>query len=129
MTDHVATAEQVEVLAPPESRGRLDILDSVVETVARKAAASVSATRHATGLSRITTTELPHARVTVRAGTVAAVLIVGAQWPTRAAVVAGRVQEEVLRKLSEITGLTVTRVDVEVHCLPSAEQTTPRRVR
>ena len=122
MTDPVA------VLAPAESRGRLDIHDSVVETIARRAAATVSSTRHVTGLSRITSGELPRARVTVHAGGVHASLVVGASWPTPAATVARRVQEEVSRQLHDLTGLSVTRVDVEVQCTPSAETATSRRV-
>jgi uncharacterized alkaline shock family protein YloU len=115
-------------LPPPEVRGRLDIADGVVETIARKAAATVSHTRHVSGLDRITSNDLPRARVTITAGHVVATLTVGACWPSSATGVARRVQEVVSRQIRDCTGLTVGRVDVDVHFIEAHEPTTARRV-
>lgn len=133
MSDSVVSdsvvSNSVETLPPPEQRGRLDIHDSVVETIARKAAATVSQTQHVTGLSRITSSDLPRVHVTVRAGSVEAAVVVGAQWPTPAAALARRVQEVVTERIQKYTGLTVTRVDVDVQCIADVNDATPRRVR
>lgn len=107
-----------ERLPPPEQRGRLEIRDDVVETIARRAAASVSHAVHATGLSRITTTDLPRARVTVHGGHVTAALTIAAQWPTPVTELADRVRTVVASHVHDYTGLDVTRVDVEVQCVP-----------
>ncbi len=120
-------SETVE-LPPPEQRGRLVIHDGVVETIARRAAATVSDSRHATGLSRITSSDLPRARVVVGAGNVVATIVVAATWPTPVAAVARRVQDAVTRQVHDYTGLTVSRVDVDVQCIPRDEQTATRRV-
>jgi uncharacterized alkaline shock family protein YloU len=116
-----------ERLPPPEQRGRLEIHDDVVETIARRAAASVSHSVHATGLSRITTTDLPRARVTVRGGYVTAALTIAAQWPTPVTELAHRVRTVVAAQVHDYTGLNVTRVDVEVQCVPP-DQPPVRRV-
>lgn len=115
-------------LPPPAERGRLDIHDDVVATIARKAAASVSLTRRASGLSRITSSDLPSAKVTVAAGHVHASLVVAAPWPTSASALARRVQDAVIQQVGDYTGLTVTRVDVDVHCVAPEDQPTDRRV-
>jgi uncharacterized alkaline shock family protein YloU len=118
-----------EALPPPEARGRLEIVDGVVETIARKAAATVSQRHHATGLGRITSRDLPHAQATVTAGHVVATLTVAGQWPTSATALARRVREVVEQQLRDCTGLTVARVDVAVHFIPAQEVTNGRRVR
>lgn len=120
--------ESVAISVPAEERGRLDIHDGVVETIASRAAATVSPIRHPSGLSRLTSGELPRARVTVVAGRVDIALVVAAHWPTPAGALARRVQETVTRQVGELTGLSVTRVDVEVHCIPSADGSEHRRV-
>ena len=117
-----------EALPLPEARGRLDIADTVVETIARQAAATVSTRHHVSGLSRIISHNLPHARVSVTAGHVEAALTVAAGWPTPASSVARRVQEVVAQRIGECTGLTVVRVDVEVHFIPRDTATDRKRV-
>ncbi|MCV7228018.1 Asp23/Gls24 family envelope stress response protein [Mycolicibacterium komossense] len=122
-------SDLVEVLPPPEQRGRLDIRDGAVETIARAAAATVSDRHQATGLSRITSSDLPRARVEVDAGQVVVTLTVAAQWPTPVAALARSVRDVVTQQIRDDTGLTVTRVDVEVHCIPLDDPTAHRRVR
>ena len=128
MSDSVV-ADVADTLPPPEQRGRLDIHESVVETIVRKAASTVSQTQQMTGLSRLTSSDLPRVHVTVRGGCVEAALVVGAQWPTPAAALARRVQEVVTERVNEYTGLTVTRLDVDVHCVANVDDATHRRVR
>lgn len=120
-------SETVE-LPPQEQRGRLVIGDGVVETIARKAAATVSDTRRATGLSRITSGDLPRVRVATGNGFVVVTVDAAATWPTPVVTVAKRVQDAVTRHVHDQTGLTVTRVDVDVHCIPRDEHTGTRRV-
>ena len=127
VTDSVVT--DGEALPPPELRGRLVIDDSVVETIARRAASTVSQTQHTTGLSRIISADLPRAHVTVRAGCVEAALTVGAKWPTPAAGLARRVREVVTEHIHDYTGLTVTRTDVDVQYIADDDHAIEGRVR
>lgn len=114
-------------LPPPGERGRLDIKTAVVETIAQRAAAGVSDLHHVTGLGRIVGSDLPRARVEVTGGQVRAELTVAAKWPTPVADLAERVRAAVTEQLQSYTGLTVTGVQVEVHCL-SAPDHKVRRV-
>jgi uncharacterized alkaline shock family protein YloU len=121
-------SDLAEALPPAEQRGRLDIHEGVVETIARKAAATVTPTRHASGLNRLTSSDLPQARVAIEGGRIEAALVVAAHWPTPVAALAKRVQEVVVEQLGELTGLAVARVDVEVQCLTPDQQSLGRRV-
>ena len=116
MTDTAVT------LPPPGERGRLDIRDDVVETIARRAAAGESQTYRATGVSRLVGSDLPRARVSVHGGHVRVTMTVAAQWPTPVAVLAERVQAAVTRQVQHFTGLTVNSVDVDVRCTSRDDQ-------
>lgn len=127
MTD-VLSPESTTALPAPEERGRLVVRDAVVETVVRRAAAAVSATQRASGLTRLVGSDLPHVEVSVHGAHVQAELTVAAQWPTPVGPLAERVREAVTRDIVRYTGLTVTRVQVEVRCI-TRDDTTARRVR
>jgi uncharacterized alkaline shock family protein YloU len=120
--------DDADVLPPPEDRGRLVIHDGVVETIARRAAATVSHSHRVTGLSRVIDGDLPRARVEISAGRVQANLVVAAPWPTPVSTLARRVQEVVTQHIGDQTGLTVVRVDVDVHCISPDDPATNRRV-
>lgn len=115
-------------LPPPEDRGSLIIRDAAVAKIARTAAAEVSPIHRVTGVDRLVSSDLPRAEVTVTAGQVDAALTVAAKWPTPVSAVAQRVQEAVSVQIREHTGLTVTRVDVDVHYVSSDERPGGRRV-
>jgi uncharacterized alkaline shock family protein YloU len=114
--------DTVVTLPPPGERGRLDIRNDVVETIARLAAAGESQTYRATGVSRLVGSDLPRARVSVHAGQVRVTMTVAAPWPTPVAVLAERVQAAVTRQVHDYTGLTVTSVDVDVRCTARDDQ-------
>jgi uncharacterized alkaline shock family protein YloU len=104
-------------LPAPEERGRLVIRDAVVQTVVRRAAATASDTHRVSGLTRLIDSDLPHVNVSVHGDRVEAELTVGAQWPTPVGDLAERVRAAVVREVFDHTGLTVTRVQVEVRCI------------
>ncbi len=109
-------------LPPPQDRGALVIRDKVVETIVRQAAASESVVQRANGLSRLVTDDLPRAKATVHAGTVAAAVTVAAPWPTPATGLAERIRATVAKHLCDQTGLTVSRVDVAVVYVSQPDQ-------
>ncbi|WP_207208657.1 Asp23/Gls24 family envelope stress response protein [Nocardioides oleivorans] len=113
--------------APAADRGRTVIADKVVERVASIATSEIEAvidTR--TGWTKLVRKGLPHAEAVVAGGTSRITVEVAATWPTPLAQVAAQVREHVSRQVSDITGVTVTRVDVTVADVVHLEATEAR---
>ncbi|MBD3912990.1 Asp23/Gls24 family envelope stress response protein [Nocardioides hwasunensis] len=101
--------------SPAADRGRTVIADKVVERVASIATSEVEAvidTRK--GWTKLIRKGLPHAEAVVAGDTSKITVEVAATWPTPLAQVAAQVREHVTRQVVDITGVTVTRVDVTV---------------
>ena len=114
---------------PAEERGRTTIADQVVERIASIAANEVEAvidTR--TGWTRLVRGRLPRAEAVVAGGTSRITVEVAATWPTPLNSVAGRVRDHVSERVSTLTGVTVTAVDVSIADVVHLE-TAQRRVK
>ncbi|SEB63921.1 Uncharacterized conserved protein YloU, alkaline shock protein (Asp23) family [Nocardioides exalbidus] len=113
MADTSLTAPTAPV--PAAERGRTVIADKVVERVASIATSEIEAvidTR--TGWTKLIRKGLPHAEAVVAGGTSKITVEVAATWPTPLDRVAAQVREHVTRQVADLTGVTVTRVDVTV---------------
>lgn len=114
---------------PAEERGRTTIADKVVERIASIAANEVEAvidTR--TGWTRIVRGRLPRAEAVVAGGTSRITVEVAATWPTPLNSVAGRVRDHVSERVTTLTGVDVTAVDVSIADVVHLE-TAERRVK
>ncbi len=114
---------------PAEERGRTTIADKVVERIASIAANEVEAvidTR--TGWTRLVRGRLPRAEAVVAGGTSRITVEVAATWPTPLNSVAGRVRDHVSERVTTLTGVDVTAVDVSIADVVHLE-TADRRVK
>lgn len=115
-TDNTATSSPRDAhLVPAGERGRTIIADKVVKRVASIATAEIEAvvdTRK--GWTKLIRRGLPHAEAVVAGGTSRITVEVAATWPTPLAQVAAQVRHHVTRRVVDLTGVSVTRVDVTV---------------
>lgn len=116
-------------LAEPGERGSLRIADKVVERIAAIAAGEIEAvTDHASGWSRVVGRSTPRATAKVAGGRARVVVSVAASWPTPLTAMAVEVRDHVNERVTTLTGVTVTAVDVTVADVIHPEGST-RRVR
>lgn len=98
-----------------EERGTLVIADKVVERVAAIAAREIEAvTDRTTGWQRPLTRNLPRATAKVAGGRARVLVDVAVSWPTPLASMAAQVRDHVQERVTTLTGVTVTAVDVTV---------------
>lgn len=122
-------ADAVTSLVPAEERGRTTIADKVVERIASIAANEVeSVIDTRTGWTRVVRGRLPRAEAVVAGGTSRITVEVAATWPTPLNSVAGRVRDHVSERVSTLTGVNVTAVDVSIADVVHLE-TAERRVK
>lgn len=117
-------------LAPGAERGRTRIADKVVDRVAVAATAEVDQVLDATGgwTSRLTGRGLPSADAVVAGRTCKISVDVAVPWTASLPAVAAQVRDHVGTRVADLTGFTVTRVDVTVADVVHAAPAT-RRVR
>jgi uncharacterized alkaline shock family protein YloU len=100
---------------PVEDRGRTTIADQVVERIAAMAAAEVeSVVDTRGGLTRLLLGHLPRASATVAGSTSRIQVEVAASWPTPLGTLAAQVRDHVSERVTTLSGLVVTAVDVSV---------------
>jgi len=115
-------------LPPVDERGRTVVADAVVRRIATIAAREVDdVVVERTGLDRITGRGLPHADVVVAGQTSRVSVEVATRWPAPLSTVTAAVQDHVRERVSTLTGMTVTAVDVRVASV-SYGRTARRRV-
>lgn len=114
--DEGAAAPAESSYDEPAGRGRLTIADKVVQKVATLAAREVddvvsnsAALPHLLGGR-----QTPKADAVVAGGHARIGLDITIAWPRSAPEVSGRVRDHVLRRVSELIGITVDAVDVTV---------------
>lgn len=102
----------------PEERGTLDVrtraLAHLVERAALEAAGSV---RHRTTLGRVRGGDLPRASLSVHGHDARVSLDVACHWPADLSAVAADVRDRVRDRVSSLSGLSITSVDVTVHAV------------
>ena len=120
--------------------GMISINDRVVEKTAARAAveipdAGAAAPRvlgrsvtgaAAFGARETSLTALPKASADVDGSTVALDLSISVRWPASVPQISGAVREHVCRRVSELTGLTVTEVSISVTDLVTRLPALPR---
>lgn len=100
---------------PAARRGRTTVLPRALHALATQAALEVPGSlRHSSGLGRISGSTFPSVEVRALPDAVDAQVRVALVWPCAAAEVAGRVRDAVARRLAEVAGVPVARVDVHV---------------
>lgn len=115
-------------LPPPEERGATTIADKVVERVATYAAGEVAHPEAGrTGLGRLVARDLPRASAVVAGSTSRIKVEVAAPWPTPLSALAAEVRDHVSERVTALTGVAVTAVDVSVADVVHV-QSTHRRV-
>lgn len=116
-------------LAGPDQRGRTVIKDKVLETIAARAARDVEGVAaDGSDLTQLIGRALPRADAQV-AGTRARVQVtIAVAWPQPVGQVAAHVRDTVRAALSEMTGLDVDAVDVQVAKVLHLSPTIRRRV-
>ena len=118
----------------PGDRGTLTIADKVVEKVAAQAVSEVDlatgAPRTLLGkrLGAADPDRRPRADARVDGDRVGVTVTLAVQWPAPVREVAQNVRQHLTDRVSELTGLTVAEVDVDVPVLVS-RRSRPRRVR
>ncbi|MEP6814745.1 MAG: Asp23/Gls24 family envelope stress response protein [Marmoricola sp.] len=102
-------------LPNPSDRGSLVIADKVVERIAAIAAGEIEAVSdQASGWTRALRRSLPRASAKVAGGRTRVVVDVAAPWPTPLTSMAIEVRDHVRERVTTLTGVTVTAVDVTV---------------
>lgn len=117
-------------LATPALRGRTTIAEDVVVKIATIAARECTQSTSAPGaLGTVTGRTLPTAKAVVANGRARLRLRVATQWPTPLGEAAERVRDRVWDRVTELTGLQVDAVDVDVEEMVLATDDQGRRVR
>lgn len=115
MAETTAAAARPAGLVPADDRGGLVIADKVIERIAAIAAGEIEAVSDkASGLNKVLGRGLPRASAKVAAGRARVVVNVAASWPTPLTSMAAEVRDHVNERVTTLTGLTVTAVDVTV---------------
>lgn len=117
-------------LAPPADRGRTTIADRVVERVAAAASAEVDAVldTHGGWTRSLLGRGLPRAEAVVAGSTSRIAVEVACPWTAPLPAVTAEVRAHVARRVTELTGVVVARVDVSVTDVVH-DATPARRVR
>lgn len=121
------------VLGPPETRGRTRVADRVLERIAAHAVAETAqvggAAPRLLGVPLGRDTARTAARVSAQVdGHLAIVKVtLSVTYPAPIRRVTRRVREQVTARVSELTGLDVRQVDIDIASLPGPEEQ-PRRV-
>ncbi len=123
LSDAPPDTRGAQELAAPEDRGTLTIADRVVERVASHAVTqvphAVAAPRRVLGVAvgQGRPEERAHVEATVHGSTAAIDVALAVAWPHPVDEVAQAVRRQVQRDVERITGVRVSRVDVEVTSL------------
>lgn len=121
-------AEHGDPVEDPGARGTLTIADQVVERIAVHASAEVDDVhREGSGWRASLGRSLPQASATVAGDLTRVSVTLASTWPSPLSTVAGAVRAHVGERVSRLTGLTVTAVDVTVADVLAPAP--PRRVR
>lgn len=113
---------------PAAERGELSIDDRVIAKLARQAGADIGGTvRHSSGIGPLGS-RYPNASVTTIGHRVWVELDLAGSWPCDLAEIGSRARTEVSRRLTELAGVHVERLDVTVHAV-TAEEKKEGRVR
>lgn len=110
----------------PESRGRTEIADKVLERIASHALHEVELTggvsRRVFGvpLGRDSAGTSPQVRARVHGGLATLAMTISVAYPAPVRQVTREVRSHITRRVSELTGLTVRQVDIEVASLTPA---------
>lgn len=129
MADHAPAPTPARELAEPAERGRTVVADRVVSRVASIATSEVESvvdTRN--GWTKLVRRGLPHAEAVVAGGTSRITVEVAATWPTPLSALSAKVREHVGTRVAELTGVSVTRVDVTVADVVHVESASRRVV-
>lgn len=117
-------------LAPAAERGATTIADQVVVKIATVAARECTESTSApSAMGKLTGRSLPSADAVVAGGRARLRMRVAVQWPTPLGEAAARVRDRVRDRVSELTGLQVDAVDVDVDHMVLAPDPTARRIR
>jgi uncharacterized alkaline shock family protein YloU len=128
LSDAPEDARGTPVLAAPEDRGALTVADRVVERVASHAVAvvphAVAAPRRVLGVAvgQGRPEDRAHVAATVHGSTAAIDVALAVVWPHPVDEVAQAVRRQVQQDVERITGVRVSRVDVEVTSLDVPER-------
>lgn len=102
------------------------MLPRALTALATQAALDVPGSiRHSSGLGRLAGSSYPGVEVRSHPTSVDAQVRVALWWPCEAATVAALIRESVSRRLAEVTGRPVTRVDVHIGAFVPAERASP----
>ncbi len=113
---------------PAAERGGLDVADRVVAALARRASADVEGTvRHGGSVAGLMGRRYPDASVSVLGQRAWIELDVAGTWPCDVSDLGARTRETVARRVGELGGVHVERLDVTVHVVSETEAE-PRRV-
>ncbi len=127
MTDPDATGGHP--LAEPESRGRLDIADRVVERIAMYAAAAVpNVVQVGSTLERVVGRQYPKASADVAGRRTRIGVDVAVAWPAALTEVLLAVRDTVRSQVHDLAGLEVDAVDVTAAKIVHVQPAMPRRV-
>jgi uncharacterized alkaline shock family protein YloU len=97
-----------------EERGTTTIADKVVERIAVIAAREVDAVTQGGGWTRLVGRGLPRVSAVVAGGTSRVSVEVATAWPKPLSAVATHVRDHVSERVTALSGITVTAVDVTV---------------
>lgn len=112
-----------------EQRGRTVIDNRVLERIAVYAAAEVTGVQETgSGLDKVVGRGLPKAAARVAGSRARVHVDIAVAWPNPLASVAASVREHVRARLTELTGLSVDAVDVDVARVVAADEPHTRRV-
>lgn len=107
---------------PAAERGELSIDDRVITKLARQAGADVDGSvRHSSGIGPLGS-RYPDASVKTIGNRVWVELDVAGAWPCNLAEIGDRARTDVSRRLTELAGVHVERLDVTVHVVTADEK-------
>lgn len=112
-----------------EQRGRTVIQDTVLQRIATQEAAQVpGVAQTGSGLTKVVGRHLPKADAVVAGSRARVHVEIAVAWPHPLATVAASVREHVSARLTDLTGLSVDAVDVNVSRVVQAPEPVTRRV-
>lgn len=107
---------------PAAERGELSIDDRVITKLARQAGADIDGSvRHSAGIGPLGS-RYPDASVRTIGNRVWVELDVAGAWPCNLAEIGDRARTDVTRRLTELAGVHVERMDVTVHVVTADEK-------
>ena len=118
-------------LAAPAERGTLDVRAKAVERLAEGAALEIAGSvRHSSRLGALTGaltggSSHPSATARISDGSARVEVAVACVWPAALARIAAQVRERVAQRTAELSGITITSVDVTVTAVDPDDTTTP----